>query len=209
MQNERSLQERNSTSLIQLHVAEYQALTMRNTYWITMQYFLWPILIGLIGLINQLHNPFDPTLRIWGFAVVGQIVVVAYYAATLEQYSNVHYIETKLKPSISALVGADSFWGYERYLKASRPFAPWLWEIWPLLLPLGCIAYPIAERWRLLFPLAWGNRGHWVAAAIDCLLGVFATMSACKAIFLRRSFFDKRPNPASASGPGESSLSAG
>lgn len=206
MQNERPLHERNSASLIQLHIAEYQALTMRNTYWITLQYFLWPILIGFIGLATQLPNPFDPTLRIWGVVVVAQVVVVAYYASTLEQYTNVRYIETELKPSISALVGADSFWGYERYLAASRPFHPLFWEIWPLVLSFICVVLPIAIRWYLLFPPKWA---HWGAAAFDCILCAVATISACKAIYLRRSFFDKRQNPALASRPRESSLSAG
>jgi hypothetical protein len=192
MQDQHPLEQRNPATLIQLHIAEYQALTMRNTYWITMQYFLWPILIGLIGLVTQLHNPFDPALRIWGIAIVIEVVVVAYYAATLEQYSNVRYIETELKPSISVLVGPESFWGYEPYLKASRPFPAWLWEMWPLLLLFGCIVFPIGKRWSFLFLLTWGNWGHWAAALSDCALGGFAIISAWKAIRLRRSFFSER-----------------
>src|SRR3954464_11148890 len=50
-------QDRNA--LLQTHLAEYQAITMRNTYWLTLQYALFPILGAAVAVLAQMWNQFD------------------------------------------------------------------------------------------------------------------------------------------------------
>ncbi len=40
-----------SQALVQLHVAEYNALTTRLTYQLTLQFAVWPIVMGLWGVL--------------------------------------------------------------------------------------------------------------------------------------------------------------
>lgn len=42
-----------TTVLIQLHIAEYQALTTRATYFITLMGTVWPVLLIFFGLLVQ------------------------------------------------------------------------------------------------------------------------------------------------------------
>jgi hypothetical protein len=118
---------------LQVHLAEYNALTMRNTYWITLQYACWPILLLFWSCAVPLWDKVPQTLFVWICGGVTQAVVASWCEAGHEIYSNATYIEHKLRPKIQLLLGVDQFWGYEPFLKVQRGNAPLWYEYWPML----------------------------------------------------------------------------
>ena len=53
-----------STSALSVHIAEYEALTMRNTYWLTLEYALGPILLLTLALIVQVEPNLGQSMAI-------------------------------------------------------------------------------------------------------------------------------------------------
>lgn len=141
---------RDASLLVQLHLAEYQALTTRNTYWITLQYGVWPILLLVLTLVAQVRTSFNPELLVWGAALIIQGGVLAYYASLYEIYNNIRYIETALRPLVEALVSSRRFWGYEPYVSRHRALSPSWWENWPAALAGATVVFGL-----------WGRAGSW------------------------------------------------
>lgn len=139
---------RDTSFLIQLHIAEYQTLTTRNTYWITLQYALWPLLLLILGFLAQVRNTFSPQAFVWSAAFAINIIVLAHYSALYEQYNNIRYIERELRPLLEDLVGKHPFWKYEPYVNDHRGLHPVWWECSPTLLSFGALV------------LAWSVRVH-------------------------------------------------
>ena len=168
-------------ALLQLYIAEYQALTTRNTYWITLQYALWPILILSLALLAQVPSLLPKQVLAWSAAVIVQVIVVAYYGAAYETYNNVRYIEHELRPLVRAIVGGSPFWNYERYLKQRRALAPAWWEYGPIILSVGA---PSIVGWARL---PWSVSDYvWFAAT---LIGVILSASLARTIVRTREDF--------------------
>jgi hypothetical protein len=93
-------QDRNAQ--LQIHLAEYQAITTRNTYWLTLQYALFPILGAAIAVLAQMWNQFDedPALStqshriiIWLVIALANVIMIAHTEVGWESYDNVVYLE--------------------------------------------------------------------------------------------------------------------
>jgi hypothetical protein len=126
-------------------VAEYDALMTRITYWLTLQYALWPILLALFGLVALAWNSSVVThiVLIWGTGVVAQVIVLHWYHAAREIYDNVLYLENELRGMIQPFVGTEEFCRYDRWLNNRRWKVPIWLESWPAI---GLFAF----RHRLL-----------------------------------------------------------
>jgi hypothetical protein len=172
----------NLSYLLQLHIAEYNALTMRNTYWITLQYALWPILLIFLGFVAQARPSIPLEYIIWGSAIVIQIIMLSYYAAQYEQYNNVWYIEHELRPAINSLILLNSFWGYEPYVNSHRGLNPLWWESLPAVLALVTICITCFYR----FP--W-SIGDFAFLFICLLLFYLVARLALAGINRRKDFF--------------------
>jgi len=125
-------------TLVQVHLAEYQALTTRNTYSILIQSLFWGMIVFYVTLMVAAW-PKDKTyhpLFIWGSVIFLQFFALAFGSFSQEQYSNVRYLEQRLRPRLVALLSSDSFWEYERYLRAQRGDRKQWWEY---LLPIGAV----------------------------------------------------------------------
>jgi|GEM_PF-3930943 len=114
------LEERDATNLISLHIAEYQTLTTRGTYWITLHVALIslvPVILTAVVFIWT-NSSIDRRLLFWGL-----------------------YIEKVLRPAVNELITPSRFWWYEPFLiklrsSSSNPqFIPALWEF-----PIAIIA---------------------------------------------------------------------
>src|ERR1017187_2268802 len=105
---------------LDVHLAEYNALTMRNTYWITLQYAGYAIAGAYVGFAVQARNtvPFD-TLW-WGSAMGPFLLGWGILQIQYEIFNNVEYMETRLKPKIMKLVGGQACWDYEPFLAQRR-----------------------------------------------------------------------------------------
>jgi hypothetical protein len=105
--------------LIQLHLAEYQALTTRASYWIVLQFSLLPAVPVYIVLAYQAWQSGSIKIKeivVWSTLAVLQLVAMLWSNTMLEQFAIVKYIECYLRPQI----GKELFWGYEPYLVKHR-----------------------------------------------------------------------------------------
>ncbi len=141
---------RHLESLVQLHVAEYQALATRNTYWITIQFSVWLLILTYVTLISAiwLAKPSLPVMYtpfiVWGSGILIQIALAGWYYAGHETYRNLCYVERDLRSMVQEAVGTPQFWQYEPYLAARRPKAPLWSESGPAL---GLLAALIIAVW--------------------------------------------------------------
>ena len=106
--------------LLTAHLAEYSALTTRCTYWIALQYGLWPLVGIFLALVTQVWSAFNHSLLVWGSAFIVQMIMLAYIQTLREIYNAVRYIEREVRPAVQNLVGEESIWRYESYY-ATQP----------------------------------------------------------------------------------------
>lgn len=133
-------------AVLQLHISEYQALTNRNTYLVTLQFSLWPILLVFLTLVVQVWNSVDHRLLVWGAALAVQLVGAAWIQLIWEQLNNINYLEERVRPLIRQSLAYGSFWEYEAYLAQERGGVflgdYWLTLIAVLVLPVIAIVNP-------------------------------------------------------------------
>lgn len=152
-------------TLFDLHIAEYQAITMRNTYWITLQWAVYPILVVYIGAAIQLWKPETSLTSLFGSsAIMLQLLAIAWLHTVSEQFNNLLYLERYLRPEIARLVGTPEFWHYEPHLARSReqttPKLEWKYGAATLSLAIvasfGVLTYYVlsaaAEVWAKVAP---------------------------------------------------------
>jgi hypothetical protein len=138
--------------LTQLHIAEYQALTTRATYFITIMAGIFPLFALYIAIVAQVIKPYngafiDALLKLltapngvraaflWGNFFVFQMMTNVFEQLLLEQYGIVLYLESKLRP----LVGQHDFWNYERFQFQAKKTVSRFGEIASLLLVSLCL----------------------------------------------------------------------
>jgi hypothetical protein len=117
-----------SAILIQLHIAEYAALTTRASYWMVMQFGLLTAAPAIPVLGVYLHQMMSSakakSLVAWTTFVVLQVVGMLWANMMLEQFALVKYTECLLRRRIEALCQSADFWLYEPYLVRHRPVNP-------------------------------------------------------------------------------------
>jgi hypothetical protein len=169
--------------LLDLHVAEYQALTTRCTYWMTLHYALWPILLLSLALASQLHARLELRVGLWGSVIAVQVTLIAYYTSILEHYAAVQYIERRLRPLIEAAIGGGRFWEYESYVNSHRPREPGWWEYSPVALSaLALLAGSYYSHWT------W-SVVDWLGYSMAAICSILAVKSAVRSARLRKAFF--------------------
>ena len=105
---------------IDLHIAEYNTLTTRCTYFLNIQNILLTALIAWMVVIGTIWNSKAEYILIWGFLFGCHIIALINVNFSYEQYNMIRYIERELKPKINALVNNEAFWNYEPYLEKER-----------------------------------------------------------------------------------------
>ena len=105
---------------IDLHIAEYNTLTNRCTYFINIQNILITALIAWIILIGTVWSSKFECLLMWGLLIGSQIIAIINASIAYENYNIIRYIESELKPKISKLIRNENFWNYELYLIKQR-----------------------------------------------------------------------------------------
>jgi hypothetical protein len=108
--------------ILQVHLAEYQALTTRITYWLTLQYAIYSagfvyLAIAVQGLGSGRVNP--RTLA-WITMLLFQFLGLAWAECGHEMLFNGLYMETELRQRVGKLVSTGDFWLYEPFLARHR-----------------------------------------------------------------------------------------
>ena len=194
-------------ALLQLHIAEYQALTNRNTYYIYIGTTIWSILLlffaVLVPIIQQTKG-WSPYL-LWLSCAVGQFSLFMWIDNTVNQYENIGYIEQHLRREVRRLLNSDRFWLYERFLGEGRRQRIQWWELYPTIVsPVLLIGI---TAWRIVAILATkafqlSNYGE-VAAFLFCgIIALCVARKSRRAIVMRKSFFAKIEDPEPEKGSG-------
>jgi hypothetical protein len=116
--------------LIQLHIAEYNMLTLRHTYFMTLQYGLISVFMIFLTLIASVWDKYDHIILIWVGFSMAQLFAVILTTNIFEINNIILYIERDLKKlicfnineniqSIPSITRAD-FLKYEQYQTISR-----------------------------------------------------------------------------------------
>jgi hypothetical protein len=158
---ELSTSQSSQPAALDLHLAEYQALMTRNTYWLTLEYALGPILVLTLGLIVQVEKRLGLPVAIWAATLAVQATIFTFLITVAEQYRNIRYIEHDLRRLVDPQ-HRSAFWLYESYLRRDRRTHRRFWEndyitlLWPLL-ALGVAIY-----------FTWPLRGwNWLGVVLN------------------------------------------
>ncbi len=173
-----------SIALNQLHIAEYQALTTRSSYWIILQASLLPAVPIYLALAVQVWsaNVMRKEIVVWGALAGLQLIGILWANVLAENYAAVNYIESYLYPLVKKIVGMDLFWGYEPYLTLHRPTKQYWGEA--SIPVLGVIVFATTCYVRLVTYSAWDIGG----AVTNGILLVFLIRKALKAAKIIRKW---------------------
>jgi hypothetical protein len=181
--------------LISLHVAEYQTMTTRCTYWITMQFALMPVIPIYLTLVAPLwlKPDYNKGLLFWGSAFVLQIVGHVWNQTLGDQYATILYIERVLRPAIEKVLDSREFWFYEPYLarlrkaRVSSVTTPEIWEFMIValstVLMLSIVVYVSQSEGRFLLS-GYG----WLGLLINLLFLVFQWVKTFEVRNMRHQF---------------------
>jgi|SRR5579859_1178693 len=91
---------------VSVHLSEYQALTNRITYWISIQYITYSALAVILVLILQAWQAqgSNHTIVLWGGLFVIQLGAWAWTLAVWEIHNTAVYLEEHLRPKIAHLI---------------------------------------------------------------------------------------------------------
>jgi hypothetical protein len=109
-------------SRLNVHLAEYNAVTMRATYLIATEALLFVALVTLFGASPGFIK-FDSVLDFLTVIFVGQMAAILFSWLSYEERNMTLYIESVLKPKIQNLIDDTEALSYETYLFKNRPKA--------------------------------------------------------------------------------------
>jgi len=117
------------SSLLNCHLFEYNALTTRITYWVSLQYATYTIAAAFLGFVAQGWGTVSRSVLAWACALVLELLAWAMLQTTWEICSTVAYIEKELKPRVQdlikdkdlkppmqALIKDELLWAFEPYI---------------------------------------------------------------------------------------------
>jgi hypothetical protein len=105
---------------LDVHLAEYSALTMRITYWITIQYVIYGLAAAYLGFAVQAAGKVKLATLVWTSGLVLLLLAWALLQTQWEIFTYVKYIEKQLKPKIEPLVLDGTFWEFESFMADLR-----------------------------------------------------------------------------------------
>ena len=115
---------------LQCYLAEYQALMVRGTSYLTLEFSSWVLMAGVLGAVLTVWDSARSTPRdllVWGAFALLQIITCFALNTLYEHYQSIVYIERQLQPKVAALVCRRYPFGYERYIGRLRPSSQPFW----------------------------------------------------------------------------------
>lgn len=134
---------------LQVHLTEYQSLTSRCNYWISIQFALLPLFLAVVGIVAEMwKSALNRGLLLWGGMLVIQVITLIWVQLGLEIYNAVLYMECELRPLVGRpSSAAQHLWGYEAFLARQRSRAP-RWEEFGMVVG-NLIAIALIAAFRL------------------------------------------------------------
>lgn len=172
---------------IQIHLAEYSALTTKETYFITLQNSVLGVMIlwstYMTGLsLSKPENNILGWVTILGIQIFGIISAFLLY----EQYEIVSYIEDHLKGLINELLNKNNiFWKYQTVINSHRTIKYSIWEYSWVTASLVLISVFFYFR----FPK---NCNDYIGLLINLIALIVFGIRTHQAIKLRKTFGKKK-----------------
>jgi hypothetical protein len=193
-QEEFTNQER--ASLIELHIAEYQALTTRCSYWITLQYAALTVILIFLSVAAALwSSPIDRRLFFWGSALFLQTIGFFWMQTQGEQYTAILYVEHVLRPTVNVLTKSPHSWCYEPFLASIRKprrldpvVSPEFWELPIAILATVMILAILARGMFYNGNNLLSGIGGWMGFILNMLFLVFQWMKTVEVRKIRIAF---------------------
>ena len=113
---------------IDLHIAEYNALTTRCTYFTNIQNLILSVLVIWLTVMIGLWIKNPSSIIAWGTILGSQIFGILSAVLLYEEYNMIRYIESFLKPIINNLLNKKIFWEYQSFLISQRKESYKIWE---------------------------------------------------------------------------------
>jgi hypothetical protein len=83
-----------SEKAVEVHIAEFQAITSRSTSMILVASSIWPMLILLLSVIAGLWNPQRSPYLVWAICTIGEFSLFYFAENSWQQMNNIGYIVT-------------------------------------------------------------------------------------------------------------------
>jgi hypothetical protein len=170
-------------AVLQIHVAEYQCLTSRCNYWISIQFALLPLFLVIVGIVAQMwSSSLNHALLLWGGMGTVQLIVMTWLQTGLEIYNAVFYIECELRPLVGKPAATNQrLWGYEGFLARQRSSGP-RWEEYTMALgSLAGFLIVAFIRWPL-------STGDWIGLGVNTLFLVVNIALSWRLVNTRLAF---------------------
>lgn len=117
-----------SEKIVEVHIAEYQAITSRSTSLILISSSIWPMLILLLSVIGPHWDTQRNPYLLWSICTIGEFSLFYWAENSWQQMNNIRYIEKVLRPELEVALSSQRFWHYEQYLHKQRTAALQWWE---------------------------------------------------------------------------------
>ena len=138
---------------IQLHLAEYNALTTRCTYFTNIQNLLLTALVILVTAGLLVSWNYEPIYVFrWGILFGMQVIGIISAQLFYEENKIIRYLESELKPMIKHSIGGDHFWKYQLFVAKQRSNKYVIWEYSGVIIAatiVAVIAVTRISKWEL------------------------------------------------------------
>jgi hypothetical protein len=183
-----------TAALNYLHVAEYQALTTRGSYWLVLQFSLVPVVPVYLSLAVGIWSAVTiKEIVIWATLAGLQALALLWAQALLQHYIAIRYMECYLRPLIREGLDTAKFWGYEPHLILHRPTrADWYELILPIL---GLIIFLTILIFRLSQQFSWWD-GAGISLNFILLVILWNVVLKARRVRIEWSRFSKRVSEA-------------
>lgn len=182
----------NPALLLNIHLAEYNALTGRCTAWLSFILPIWTVLVAFLGLTLAGWNYIPPVIRLWGTLFGIQLLFLLWFQTIEEQYLAVKYIKKFLIPKIRSIINANDFWAYEPFSSGRSGLLSW-WGEWccpSLTVAFALIGIGLAGNHE-----NGVKQSDWVGLFFNAILLLIQVCKTEKRIQLREEISDSRIPP--------------
>lgn len=172
---------------VQLHIAEYNALTTRCTYFTNIQNVLLTAVVIWVtaGLLVSWHYEPAYVFR-WGILFGMQVLGIISAELFNEENKIIRYLESELKPLLADLIGNKAFWNYQFFIKKQRSDKYEVWEFTGVLIAVAVSALIAITR----VSEGWGI-GDFVGLGANVVLTVIYGVMTWYAVDTRHKFWKK------------------
>lgn len=123
-----------------MHVAEYNALTTRCTYIMTIHLVVLAALITWLTVMGSIIDT-KPDWFKWVIIFGGQTFAIISAMFSYGYYKIIQYLETVLIPMICSLTKINNFWRYQSFVAQNRIKGFTAWELSGLVFDITVIVW--------------------------------------------------------------------